>query len=105
MEIVCPACGRKGDGEGDCPRCGCELPLLTAIIRAAARERERAEVCLRRGDFPAALHHAGRSWYMKKSRGAARCAFLAALGARSFDQARRWYPRARKHDSATPRPR
>ncbi len=94
MTISCPACGKKSEDERECPRCGCELSILEMISRAAARELFEGREYFLAGDMPSAIHHAGKSWYLKKSPEAARLAFLAALSARDSQQVERWYARA-----------
>ena len=91
--ITCPACGKENDGEMECPRCGCELSILEMISRTADKELFMGKESLVNGDIPAAIHHAGKSWHLKKSPEAARLAFLSALATGNFEQAGRWYVR------------
>lgn len=94
MAIVCPACGKRSDGAPECPRCGCGLSVLEAIIRAAGRELATGRLRFLDGDFSLALHHAGKSWHLKKNAKAARLAFLAALSLNDGAGAGMWYGRA-----------
>jgi hypothetical protein len=98
MEIVCPACGKKSDDAPECPRCGCELSTLAMIIRAAMQELAVGRKSFLEGDFQSALHHAGKSWRLKKSPEAARLAFLSALSLNDFTNLKRWYARAGRHE-------
>jgi predicted amidophosphoribosyltransferase len=95
MTIACPACGKKSEDVRECPRCGCELSILEMTTRAAARELFIGRESFLAGDMQSAMHHAGKSWYLKKSPEAARLAFLSALSAASdLAQVDRWYTRA-----------
>ncbi|PIP08231.1 MAG: hypothetical protein COX51_04790 [Syntrophobacteraceae bacterium CG23_combo_of_CG06-09_8_20_14_all_50_8] len=91
--IICPACGKENDGVRECTRCGCELSILEMISRTAEQELFMGKESLVNGDIPAAMHHTGKSWHLKKSPEAARLAFLSALAAGDFEQAGRWYVR------------
>ena len=91
--IKCPACGKENDEGKECVRCGCELSILARICRAAEQELFMGKENLASGDIPAAMHHAGKSWRLKKSPEAARLAFLTALASGDFAQARTWYAR------------
>jgi len=91
--IICPACGKESDSVKECPRCGCELFILEMISRTAEQELFVGKESLVNGDIPAAIHHAGKSWHLKKSFEAARLAFLSALAAGDFKEAGRWYVR------------
>jgi hypothetical protein len=95
MNIIaaCPACGKENDGASECARCGCELSILEMISRTAEKELFMGKESLARGDIPAAVHHAGKSWHLKKSPEAARLAFLSALATGDFEQTGRWYAR------------
>jgi len=94
MTIICPACGKKNEDVRECPRCGCELSILEKVNRAAARELLMGRESFLGGDMQTAMHHAGKSWYLKKSPEAARLAFLSALAANDLVQVGRWYARA-----------
>jgi hypothetical protein len=94
MAIACPACGKKSDGAAECPRCGCELSTLEMIIRAAGQELAAGRRSFLVNDFPLALHHAGKSWHLKKNQEAARLAFLSALSLNDRANLGRWYARA-----------
>ena len=91
--IICPACGKENDEAKECARCGCELSILKMISRTAEQELSMGKESLVKGDIPAAVHHAGKSWHLKKSPEAARLAFLSALAAGDFKEAGRWYLR------------
>jgi len=98
MNITCPACGKKSEDARDCPRCGCELYILEMITRAAARELFLGRESFLSGDMQTAMHHAGKSWYLKKSPEAARLAFLSALAVNDLAQIARWYARTSGSD-------
>jgi hypothetical protein len=95
MNITCPACGKKNEDARECLRCGCELYILEMITRAAAREFFMGRENFLADDMRAAMHHAGKSWYLKKNPEAARLAFLSALAANDLVQVDRWYVRAK----------
>lgn len=94
MSITCPACGKQNDGGAECPRCGCELAILQTIIDAADTALRRGEESLALGNAVTAADQAQRSWRLKKSKSAARLAFLAHLAIGDDIQAGRWYARA-----------
>jgi hypothetical protein len=94
MTITCPACGKSDDGRAECARCGCDISILVKIIKAAGREFEAGRECLMNGCPGDAFSHAERSWLLKKSREAARLAFLAVIAQSRLDLADRWYARA-----------
>ncbi|MDO8722838.1 MAG: hypothetical protein Q7J31_11560 [Syntrophales bacterium] len=94
--IKCPACGKENNEAKECTRCGCELSILASICRAAEQELFMGKESLVNGDIPVAIHHAGKSWHLKKSPEAARLAFLTALASGDFAQAGKWYARTGK---------
>ena len=98
MNIACPACGKKNEDARECLRCGCELLILELITRAAAREIFMGRESFLSEDMRAAMHHAGKSWYLKKSPEAARLAFLSALAVNDLAQIARWYARTSGSD-------
>ena len=91
--IKCPACGKENDEATECTRCGCELSILARICRAAEQELFMGKESLVKGDIPAAMRHAVKSWHLKKSPEAARLAFLSSLSSGDFEQVGRWYAR------------
>ena len=91
--IKCPACGKENDEAKECARCGCELSILARICRAAEQELFMGKKSLENRNIPVAMHHAGKSWHLKKSSEAARLAFLTALASGDFAQAGKWYAR------------
>ena len=94
--IKCPACGKENDEAKECARCGCELSILASICRAAEQGLLMGKKSLENGDILMAMHHAGKSWHLKKSPAAARLAFLTALASGDFAQAGKWYARTGK---------
>jgi hypothetical protein len=97
MAIACPACGKKSDGAPECPRCGCDLATLEMIIRASEQELALGRRSFLDGDFRLAMHHSGKSWYLRKNPEAARLAFLSALSLNDLANLGRWYARAKSH--------
>ncbi|HAJ26146.1 MAG TPA: hypothetical protein DCG53_02685 [Syntrophus sp. (in: bacteria)] len=93
MTIACPACSKKSEDARECPRCGCELSILKMVAHAATQELFMGRENFLAGDMRAAMHHAGKSWYLKKSPAAARLSFLSALAANDLVQVDRWYAR------------
>lgn len=96
MEIQCPSCKKMNDGSSSCVRCGCELQTLQAILQAARCEIAIGRNKLRMGNLRDALNHAVRSWHLKHSPDAAKLAFLVNIGERRFEEALRWYRRAKQ---------
>jgi hypothetical protein len=96
MAIDCPACGKISEDARECPRCGCELSILEMIVRAAARELAAGRKSFLAGDMQSALHHAGKSWYLKKGPEAARLAFLSSLAVNDLALVDRWHVRANR---------
>jgi len=101
MLLDCPACGKAAIAGGACPRCGCDLSRLQAVLECAARELREAADYIRSGDWRGALHGAERSWQLRHSLEAAAVAFLAAAAAGETARAARWHDAAIR---ANPRP-
>jgi len=97
MEIGCPACGKISHADSECSRCGCDLSALRRVLESARSELEISMKKLRDQDCPGALEHARRSWLLKKSKDAARLAFLASISVKDFSGATGWYIRATGH--------
>ncbi|MBW2064235.1 MAG: hypothetical protein JRJ03_04795 [Deltaproteobacteria bacterium] len=97
MEIGCPACGKTSHVDSECSRCGCDLSTLRRILESARQELEIGMKKLRDQDSTGALEHARRSWSLKKSKDAARLAFLACIWMKDFRGATDWYLRATGH--------
>lgn len=91
MEIQCPACKKMNLHTDRCARCGCDLTALERIARAGRNRLALGREALRSGKAEAALEQAALSWRLKKSRAAAKLAFLACLMMKDFTQARKWY--------------
>lgn len=91
MEIKCPACGKVNVYVKQCSRCGCDLTALMQIAMAGQMRLARGRKALRLGKANAALEEAILSWRLKKSRAAAKLAFLACLMMKDFKQAGKWY--------------
>ncbi len=94
MKLQCPACRKINNGVSECVRCGCDISVLAKIIRAAEFEIFCSKKSLEAKDALKALHHAERSWRLKKGPHAAKFSFLACLAAQRFDEAKRWYAAA-----------
>ncbi|MEI6125515.1 MAG: hypothetical protein WCQ99_03075 [Pseudomonadota bacterium] len=101
MEIRCPACSKVNSTEAQCSRCGSDLAVLVNILHAAAAELTLSKKSLASGKVSAALHHARRSWRLKKSSDAAQLAFLSSLAGASPDEAAQWYARAVQEGSSS----
>ena|ERR1043166_1400511 len=80
MPIACPACGKHNnlDGRHDCPRCGCDLSMLHAIVACAVAHLGQAKEQLRQCEWSVALAHAARSWQLLHTPHSARVACLAS---------------------------
>lgn len=91
MLLTCPACGKPGQADAACARCGCDLSALQRVAAAAAAALAKAQTALREADWSAALDWAEDSWRLLHSTEAARLAFLAAGAQGQTARALRWH--------------
>jgi hypothetical protein len=94
MPLTCPACGKSHQTAAACPRCGCDLSRLHAIVAAAAARLRAAVTAIADRDWPSALASAEQSWRLCHSPEAARLAFLAAGAQGDTGRALAWRDRA-----------
>ena len=66
LPIVCPASGKQdatvNGGGASCGRCGCDLPAVREVLRAAVVLLVQARSAMTKGAWDAALACATRSW-------------------------------------------
>jgi len=93
MPINCPACGKAGQTEPACQRCGCDLSRLHEIAGAAGARQLAAHRSLANGDWADALRQAEQSWRLCHSAESAQLAFLAAAAVGETACALRWRER------------
>jgi len=89
--LKCPACGKLNPTEAACPRCGCDLARLRAVVAAAQGALAEGRVSLQTGDWARALSWSEESWRLVHSLEAARLAFLAAGAMGNTRTAAAWY--------------
>ena len=65
-------------GGASCGRCGCDLPAVLEVLRAAVVLLVQARSAMRKGAWDAALACATRSWALALRPQRARLAFLVA---------------------------
>lgn len=94
MNVTCPACNKPGQTEPACPRCGCDLSQLHAILRTATARLADAQTALTRHDCQGALARSEHSWLLLHSAQSAQLAFLAAAALGDTPRALAWRRRA-----------
>jgi len=67
--------------------------MLLRIAHCAGDQHQKAWICLIRGDWEIALHHAAESWALKQDSQAAGIACLAAVAHGDIETAKEWLVR------------
>jgi hypothetical protein len=98
MTLRCPACNKTNDvaAETACPRCGCDLSMLSSILWSTVQHLKAASAQFRARDWEAALWHAERSWSLRHTPAAAQLACLAAAALGDSVRVGQWLRHARR---------
>jgi hypothetical protein len=91
VALTCPACGKAGQTQSGCARCGCDLTRLWEVARAADDALAQSRSALRATNWAQALAWAREAWRLCHSLEAARLAFLSAAALGDTPAALAWH--------------